>query len=814
MDVADVSTRGSRSGFRQLSSAPSYSSNASLQGSAGARRGSLGSMWCDGVRHGDLTVLDLGNNGLTAAGAGMLTRLLSLKRSFKELNLYMNDIGDAGVAKALLDAGATLRGKTHMDELAYSLNGENAHYGTPRNPAAPGRIPGGSSSGSASLRGQRAVPSLRSAGAAPSHSVPHAVGDGSASTSQGGVSGGEAIRTVAAGGSAQDGSAIDSRLRARRRTSQVASSAPAAAPVPPPVSDAGIPAAGVAVAALAGLGVLAALYKKFFAGVGSQAVSAVEALPQALAQGIQQKKLQKDAQGRLNEMCDQLRSVTSVDLSAKNLGDEGTAYVVEALAFNTHCRALDLSKNGVGGGLGAAALTQVLPSAVLETLVLNTNSLGDGGAEQLAKALAVAWPGLTVKGFVQRLVASCGLTQDADSLEVHMDKYVLPSGATLGYCIKRYTPERQPLGKGRRPDARSSPLHTVRQVVARAEAALAMPPGLARLQAEVEAAAECRFLPFTFSNWTEAWEHGLMQMAVRLSRSLLPARPAAAASVLQVCSDLLDLPTAFAPRGQLYASLCVLRLHTCLLGVSYESATDKAAWAQAPTAPPPPPPDAPPADAAAAPVGSARRGRRGAACSGGAGAGSGRPTGGEVARSGRQREAALALQQQLLDKAACRVGPVLEQLSDYGSELSDMLEAAGAAGAPAGRGLTTLKMGWCKVAGGDGARALSDLLLLNSTLSALDLRGNSLGNDGAILLSRGLKAAANAKLAELDLGYNEIKDDGACALAQALKANPEGAPRELKLNSNYITRFGQVALSEAVDMVFEMGAGKMTTVHF
>lgn len=36
-----------------------------------------------------------------------------------------------------------------MDELAYSLNGENMHYGTPTNPACPDRIPGGSSSGSA-----------------------------------------------------------------------------------------------------------------------------------------------------------------------------------------------------------------------------------------------------------------------------------------------------------------------------------------------------------------------------------------------------------------------------------------------------------------------------------------------------------------------------------------------------------------------------------------------------------------------------------------------------------------------------------------
>ncbi|OYU89949.1 MAG: amidase [Bradyrhizobiaceae bacterium PARB1] len=53
------------------------------------------------------------------------------------------------IADRLLQAGAKLVGKTHTDELAWSLNGENAHYGTPINPAAPGRIPGGSSSGSA-----------------------------------------------------------------------------------------------------------------------------------------------------------------------------------------------------------------------------------------------------------------------------------------------------------------------------------------------------------------------------------------------------------------------------------------------------------------------------------------------------------------------------------------------------------------------------------------------------------------------------------------------------------------------------------------
>ena len=55
----------------------------------------------------------------------------------------------ASTVQRVLDAGARMVGKTHTDELAYSLNGENMHYGTPVNPNAPGRIPGGSSSGSA-----------------------------------------------------------------------------------------------------------------------------------------------------------------------------------------------------------------------------------------------------------------------------------------------------------------------------------------------------------------------------------------------------------------------------------------------------------------------------------------------------------------------------------------------------------------------------------------------------------------------------------------------------------------------------------------
>ncbi len=49
----------------------------------------------------------------------------------------------------LLRAGARLVGKTITVELAFGLTGENLWHGTPRNPRAPARFPGGSSAGSA-----------------------------------------------------------------------------------------------------------------------------------------------------------------------------------------------------------------------------------------------------------------------------------------------------------------------------------------------------------------------------------------------------------------------------------------------------------------------------------------------------------------------------------------------------------------------------------------------------------------------------------------------------------------------------------------
>lgn len=55
----------------------------------------------------------------------------------------------AHAIELLLNEGATLLGKTISDEMAFSLDGENFHYGTPLNSKCPQRIPGGSSSGSA-----------------------------------------------------------------------------------------------------------------------------------------------------------------------------------------------------------------------------------------------------------------------------------------------------------------------------------------------------------------------------------------------------------------------------------------------------------------------------------------------------------------------------------------------------------------------------------------------------------------------------------------------------------------------------------------
>lgn len=147
------------------------------------------------------------------------------------------------------------------------------------------------------------------------------------------------------------------------------------------------------------------------------------------------KQLQRESAARLNGFIDELRSGGKVDLSAKNLGEEGTAYIAEGLAFNdrlvaaasqavlhsdigkrcrvdsntrywaavrpgqvrrhlacprNRCTAVDFSKNGIGT-LGMTQLCEALKNNdMLRTFIMGTNSIGDEGAAQLAGYMASA----------------------------------------------------------------------------------------------------------------------------------------------------------------------------------------------------------------------------------------------------------------------------------------------------------------------------------------------------------------------------------------------------------------------------------------
>ena len=106
-------------------------------------------------RDNDMALLPTGRgvlDGLTAAVKDVF-EIAGSRNSFGNpdwLRTHESATGTAPVVESLLAAGADIVGKTICDELCYSISGENVHYGTPLNPAAPGRVPGGSSCGSVS----------------------------------------------------------------------------------------------------------------------------------------------------------------------------------------------------------------------------------------------------------------------------------------------------------------------------------------------------------------------------------------------------------------------------------------------------------------------------------------------------------------------------------------------------------------------------------------------------------------------------------------------------------------------------------------
>ncbi|MGD9682804.1 MAG: amidase family protein [Candidatus Obscuribacterales bacterium] len=110
-----------------------------------ARYGILESLDLKGEKDGPLTgtdfvVKDLFDVAGLRTGAGNPTWLATHAAASET----------APAVTAVLDAGARLLGKTLTDEFACSLDGINEHFPVPLNSLYPDRIPGGSSSGSAS----------------------------------------------------------------------------------------------------------------------------------------------------------------------------------------------------------------------------------------------------------------------------------------------------------------------------------------------------------------------------------------------------------------------------------------------------------------------------------------------------------------------------------------------------------------------------------------------------------------------------------------------------------------------------------------
>lgn len=100
-------------------------------------------------------VMEAANKGVLSGKRFAVKDVFSIKGHISSagnpdwLNTHEASETTAPVIVKLVEAGASLEGTTVTDELMYSLNGENYHYGTPVNPADENRIPGGSSSGSA-----------------------------------------------------------------------------------------------------------------------------------------------------------------------------------------------------------------------------------------------------------------------------------------------------------------------------------------------------------------------------------------------------------------------------------------------------------------------------------------------------------------------------------------------------------------------------------------------------------------------------------------------------------------------------------------
>ena len=148
---------------------------------------------------------------------------------------------------------------------------------------------------------------------------------------------------------------------------------------------------------------------------------------------------------------------------------------------------------------------------------------------------------------------------------------------------------------------------------------------------------------------------------------------------------------------------------------------------------------------------------------------------------------------------ALSVNSSLTHLDLMGNSIGDSGTASLCQALAVNSSLTNLNLGWNYISD-SGAASLSQALAVNSSLTKLDLSGNSISDSGAASLSQALEV--NSSLANLDLMHNDIGPSGAASLSQALEVN--SSLTNLDLMHNDIGPSGAASLSQALAVNFSL----------
>ena len=148
---------------------------------------------------------------------------------------------------------------------------------------------------------------------------------------------------------------------------------------------------------------------------------------------------------------------------------------------------------------------------------------------------------------------------------------------------------------------------------------------------------------------------------------------------------------------------------------------------------------------------------------------------------------------------ALSVNSSLTHLDLMGNSIGDSGTASLCQALAVNSSLTNLNLGWNYISD-SGAASLSQALAVNSSLTKLDLSGNSISDSGAASLSQALEV--NSSLTNLDLMHNDIGPSGAASLSQALEVN--SSLTNLDLMHNDIGPSGAASLSQALAVNFSL----------